>query len=429
MSETATQVKYFTPKSIITLIFGCLIPLCLSGTGMTAVMSNLPNIKEAMGLTTVGTAPAMMLVTATAWASGLVATKLIDAISPKWCLFIGSIATGIYVFLEATTTSYAVFVGAGLLNGIGMGMGTIAAAVGFANQFFGEKSGRIAALTLATMSLGGAALTAILGAALTTIDWQTVLIAYAVACAVLGGLLEIIFIQRPTPEVEARVAELREKKLVKKEEDTATKTDSSRGYTLAQGLKTPAFWLMVVGMMTGAMALAAMGTYGTVFLVGLGMTMPVATLFMSLRLGFGGVNVIWTGFLQAKIGTRKYLLLVYPCVILGLILLYIWTLNPAVIVLALVAFYFSSFYNCTTSVPALSIPDAFGYRDFNGFQAALTGFYFLGVFTSQLTSAIVLDALGPQSMILYLMGTIAIALIAFLLALKFAPKKKGQQSI
>jgi MFS family permease len=424
MSESATQVKYFTPKSIVTLIFGCLIPLCLSGTGMTAVMSNLPNIKEAMGLTTVGTAPAMMLVTATAWASGLVATKLIDLISPKWCLCIGSVATGIYVFLEATTTSYAVFVGAGLLNGIGMGMGTIAAAVGFANQYFGEKSGRVAALSLATMSLGGAALTAMLGAALTAIHWQTVLIGYALLCAVLGAILEIIFIHKPSLEVQERVAELREQKLIKKSEEAAVKADATKGYTLSEGLKTPAFWLMVIGMMTGAMALAAMGTYGTVFMVGLGMTMPVATLFMSLRLGFGGINVIWTGFLQAKIGTKRYLLIVYPAVILGLILLYVWTMSPAVIPLALIAFYFCSFYNCTTSVPALSIPDAFGYRDFNGFQAALTGFYFLGVFTSQLTSAIVLDALGPQSMIIYLMGTIVVALVSFSLALKFAPKKK-----
>lgn len=416
-------VKYFTPKSIAALVFGCLIPLALTGTGMTAVMTNLPNVMEQSGLTPTGVAPAMMLVTLTAWATGLIGSRAINKLTPKYALMVGSITTGIYVLIEGTTDSVLVFTLAGILCGTGMGLGSIAASVAFSEQFFGEQSGRVSAVCICVMQVGGAALTAILATGLRFLDWHTVLMIYGIVCGVGGTLLELIFIHKPSEEVQRRVEELR------LEKEAAAAVGAADGVMLKEGMKTPGFWFLVVAMLTGAIVLAAMGTYGTTFFTSFGLSVSDATYFASFGLLFAGINVLWTGaYLQQKVGPVKYVIIYNALIIAGLVCMFVWTAIPAVLALVFVAFFLRSFDQCTTNVPALLVPPLFGYRDFNGFQSTLTGFYFLGVFTSQATSAAVFEFFGPAMMIVYCGIMTVVSMVCFLVALSLGKKKQQASS-
>jgi MFS family permease len=421
--EEVAKVKYWTPQSTIALIFGCLIPLALTGTGMTVVMVNLPNVMSQWSAGTMDIAPSMMLVTATAWVFGLIGSRAIDKITPKYALCFGSVVTGIYVLIEAFAPNIIVFTLGGVFCGAGMGLGSIAGAIAFSEQFFGEEAGRVGAICLCAMQFGGAALTALIATGMKFLpDWHYVLIIYGLVCLIIGGAFEIIFIRKPSPEVQARVAELKAVKAV-----AANDEAGAGGITVKEGLKAPSFWLFLLGMMLGAIVLATFGTYGTVFMGAFGMSPADASYFTSFSLMFCGINVLWTGaLLERKIGARNYLIVYNLLIIVGIVIMFIWAgLSlaagaPVFVWLLLVNAFFMSMDQCTTNVPAILVPKVFGHRDFNGFQSAFTGFYYLGVFTAQLTSAIIFDALGPIAIIIYCGITVLLSMVCFLAALGFS---------
>jgi hypothetical protein len=289
--------------------------------------------------------------------------------------------------------------------------------VAFSEQFFGDQAGRVSAICIATMQLGGAALAALIATGLRFLDWHTVLIIYGIVCGGGGALLEIICIHKPSEEVQARVAELRATK------SQEGKTSQSAGITLKEGLKTVPFWLFVAAMMLGAISLAALGTYGTVFFTSFGLSVSEATYLTSFSLLFCGINVLWTGaMLERKIGARNYILFFNIAIIIGFAIMFVWTAMPAYIWLVLLSSFFVSFNQCATNVPAILVPKTFGFKDFNGFQSAFTGFYYLGVFTSQAFSALIFDALGPAAMIAFIGCTTAASMICFLITLVLSKK-------
>jgi MFS family permease len=423
MSTEVANVKYWTKSSIIALVFGCLVPLALTGTGMTVVMVNLPNVMSQWSAGATDIAPSMMLVTATAWLFGLIGSRAIDKMTPKYALCFGSVVTGIYVLIEAFAPNIIVFTLGGVFCGAGMGLGSIAGAIAFSEQFFGDQAGRVGAICLCAMQIGGALLSALIATGMKFLpDWHQVLIIYGIVCTVIGGLFEIIFIRKPSPEVQARVAELKALK-----HSTALDASGAGGITVKEGIKTPSFWLFIIGMMLGAIVLATFGTYGTVFMGAFGMAPADATYFTSFSLFFCGINVLWTGaLLERKVGARNYLIIYNILIIIGVVVIFIWAgLSlaagvPVLLGLIVVNSFFMSFDQCTTNVPAILVPKVFGHRDFNGFQSAFTGFYYLGVFTAQLTSAIIFEAMGPIAMIVYCGITVVASMICFLAALGFS---------
>jgi MFS family permease len=402
------------------LIATCVI-IALSGASIGLVNAMVTRFMLVMDITATHIAYAAMVVAIMGAIFAGFGTRIIDKLTPRVCLIVGSVFEGLYMIIAGWTTDYPVLVAAGVIGGIGMGMGTIAAVVGIADQFFGELSGRLTGVFIFTMILGTSLLTMLAAFLLETIEYSTILIGMGIVTAVGGTLINLLLIRKPTPEVQAHVAQLKVLKTVKASEDAKQVT----GFTAKEAIRKPSFWLMAFGMFFGAVILAYFATYSAVFFTQdpINMELTEATRWRSVQQFFCALNVLWVGFFAARFGAKKYLWVIYGAIIIGCVLFLVWIPMP-IVVLLLPALLLTSFDQCTTATPANILPLVFGRKDYTGINAAMTGFYYAGVVFSQITSARILDTLGGYYSLVWLVACSAISLVCFLLALWLSPLRK-----
>jgi MFS family permease len=416
------KVNYWNAAGVMALIGTCIV-IALSGASIGLVNAMVTRFKIVMDISTTDVAYAAMVITALGALFAGLGTRVIEKLTPRICLILGCICEGVYMIITGTTTSYAIFVASGILGGIGMGLGTIAACVGIADQFFGEKSGKITGIFIFTMMLGTSMLTMLAAFLLETVEYGAILVGMGITTAVGGTLINLIFIRKPSPEVQAHVAEMRAIKTAERQR----KQENETGFTAKEAVKKSAFWFMAFGMFFGAVILAYFATYSAVFFVDLGMELTDATRWRSAQQFFCALNVLWVGFFAAKFGPKKYLAVIYGAIIVGCFLFLGWIPLQMVVLLA-PAIFLTSFDQCTTAAPANILPPVFGRKDYTGINSAMMGFYYAGVFFSQITSARILDLLGGYASLVWLAFCSALSLVFFLLALGFSPMKKLKKS-
>jgi MFS family permease len=419
-STETKKVNYFDLVGVMALVATTLV-IALSGSAIGSVNAMVPRFMITMDIRATEIAYAAMLVAGIGALFSFVGTKVIDKLTPRVCLVIGAILEGLYMILTGVTTSYPIFVLAGVLGGIGMGLGTIPAAVGIANQYFGEFSGRVAGIFIFGMMIGASLMSFFEAFLLETLPYGTILVILGIVTAVGCTLLCLICIRKPSPEVQARIEELK----ILKAADEEKKAKSVTGLTSNEAIKTPAFWLMAFGMFFGAVILAYFATYSAVFFTEPPNNMPLieATRWRGLMQLFCAINVLWVGFFVAKFGPKKYVWLIYGAIVVGAILFLVWVPLQFVFILV-VALFLSGFDQCTTTAPANILPPIFGRKDYTGINSAMMGFYYAGIVFSQITSARILDVFGGTYSLVWIAFCSVVSMILFLLALRTSPVKK-----
>ena len=76
------------------------------------------------------------------FAMSAIGVKIIDIISPKWCMLIGSVCSALTMYMVGTATSFVFWIIANILNGIVLAFATYAAAGGVIAVFYGESTRR-----------------------------------------------------------------------------------------------------------------------------------------------------------------------------------------------------------------------------------------------------------------------------------------------
>ncbi len=119
---------------------GCAIILTV-GMGSTSLLNAIAVLLvEGMGIDLVTYAFGPMLATIFAFLGSLVGTKLIDKLTPKWCLLIGSICTTCALLLFAAATGPIMWYIGNVINGIVLAIGAHASAAGVLSRFYGERT-------------------------------------------------------------------------------------------------------------------------------------------------------------------------------------------------------------------------------------------------------------------------------------------------
>ena len=112
-----------------------------SASGGTSVMNAIvPFLLEGMqvNLTTFMIGPTVA--TILSFAMSAIGVKIIDIISPKWCMLIGSVCSALTMYMVGTATSFVFWIIANVLNGIVLAFATYAAAGGVIAVFYGENT-------------------------------------------------------------------------------------------------------------------------------------------------------------------------------------------------------------------------------------------------------------------------------------------------
>lgn len=417
------EVRYFYPKSIATIIMLGLT-IAFVGCGITTCSVLAPELMKAIGFDAMGVAAHMSKTPVVACIFALVGTKILDLIGPRWGVMIGVVTTAVYQIVVGTTDSFLVYSWISVLAGIGMGLGSLTAIAGVVDTYFGEKySGRIFGIQMAFMVVGSAAIIAVVSACLGAgISYSAICIGQAMICLVIGIITVLFFTSGPSPEVRDAIATQKKAK-----EETEGKVPALQiaktGLTFRQALKTPALWIMGIAMMCAVVMYSTWNSYGTVFFTSYGMTTATAAGLMSWNFLFQGINTIWTPYVQTKLGTKWYYFAVFGLILVGLVIMFVWTQSQFYL-LAVIGLFFAGLAKCVSAIPATVIPSLFGEKDFVAINSFLTALYYLGVLFNSYASAYIIQFFGGQYAVIYMAVVCVISLALFMIALALAPMKK-----
>ena len=384
-----------------------------SAAGGTSVFNAVvPFLLEGMqvDLTTFMIGPSVA--TILSFAMSAIGIKIIDLITPKWCMLIGTVCSAGTMYMIGIATSFPLWIIANILNGIVLAFATYAAAGGVLAVFYGEDTqkafgvvGGLAALLIA----GWMALTSAL---LATMPYPQLFAIYAVAILVIGVICNLVLIGK-TP-----------RHIVKSGEGEAPAAAGvNSGFTFAETLKKGAsIYCFLIAMFLVAWCASGITSYSSVYYTSFGMAATTAALMLSIYTFTSAILKLASGFIIKKLGAKRMSLLIYLGFAVGIFCMLVWS-QTQIFPLAVVGIVLCAFISYSTMIPGLFIPDLFGMKDYTGINAAGLAGYYLGAVVVLYGLSLVIKALGYFNSFLAL-GIAALVALAFMLvAVKASPMK------
>lgn len=414
---------------------GCAIILTV-GLGSTSLLNAIAVLLvEGMGIDLVTYAFGPMFATVFAFLGSLVGTKLIDKITPKWCLLIGSVCTTCALLLFATAAGPAMWYIGNIINGIVLAIGAHASAAGVLSRFYGERTPTVFGVVVGVMSFIIAGLVFIESMLLQVLDYRTIIYGYAALVLVLGVFANFVLIGKiprmpeaaavPTDAAGAAEA-LSDTNLAEAERaaNVPPEAATGAGITLKEALRTPALYLFFAAMVFASFPLNGFSAYSSNFLASGGIEPSFVVTLLSIFTLLVAVISLVSGKVSEKLGASKSSVIVFVGFALGITLLVLWlsTANNPMLYGGLVL---CAFIGPVQILPALFIPQLFGMRDYTAINAVGMGAFYLGGAAVFLIAAAIMQNVGFGVGFIVLAASGIVALVLFLLAIAASPIRKA----
>ncbi len=414
---------------------GCAIILTV-GMGSTSLLNAIAVLLvEGMGIDLVTYAFGPMLATIFAFLGSLVGTKLIDKLTPKWCLLIGSICTTCALLLFAAATGPIMWYIGNVINGIVLAIGAHASAAGVLSRFYGERTPTVFGVVVGVMSFIIAGLVFIESMLLQVLDYRTIIFGYAALVLVLGIFSNLVLIgplpklAAPAPAPNAVQAEdaLSEANLTEAEAAAAASAppEAPAGITLKEALRTPALYLFFAAMVFASFPLNGFSAYSSNFLASGSLDPSFVVTLLSIFALLVAVVSLVSGKVSEKLGASVSSIIVFAGFAAGITLLVMWLANAGSPLLY-GGLVLCAFIGPVQILPALFIPQLFGMRDYTAINAVGMGAFYLGGAAVFLIAAAIMQNVGFAVGFIVLAVSGVVACILFLLAIAASPiRKKG----
>jgi MFS transporter, OFA family, oxalate/formate antiporter len=280
---------------------------------------------------------------------------LVDRFGPRWLVAIGGLLVGAAWWINAGAGSLAMLYMGGLVGGVGAGI-VYGTSVGNALKWFPDHRGLAAGLTAAAFGAGSALTIVPIASMINNSGYEATFVFFGIGQG-LVVILCALFLRAPRKGEVPDVAK-------------AKVQQSSRDFTPAEMLKTPAFWLLYVMMtmlaMGGLMATAQLGPIAGDFKVAkvpvslLGITMAALPFALSLDRILNGLTRPFFGWVSDHIGRENTMFIAFGLEGVGILLLISFAHVPVLFVVfsGLVFFAWGEIYSL---FPAMS-GDLFGQK-------------------------------------------------------------------
>ena len=412
---------------------GCAIILTV-GMGSTSLLNAIAVLLvEGMGIDLVTYAFGPMLATIFAFLGSLVGTKLIDKLTPKWCLLIGSICTTCALLLFAAATGPIMWYIGNVINGIVLAIGAHASAAGVLSRFYGERTPTVFGVVVGVMSFIIAGLVFIESMLLQVLDYRTIIFGYAALVLVLGIFSNLVLIgplpklAAPAPAPNAVQAEdaLSEANLTEAEAAAAASAppEAPAGITLKEALRTPALYLFFAAMVFASFPLNGFSAYSSNFLASGSLNPSFVVTLLSIFALLVAVVSLVSGKVSEKLGASVSSIIVFAGFAAGITLLVMWLANAGSPLLY-GGLVLCAFIGPVQILPALFIPQLFGMRDYTAINAVGMGAFYLGGAAVFLIAAAIMQNVGFAVGFIVLAASGVVACILFLLAIAASPIRK-----
>jgi len=280
---------------------------------------------------------------------------LVDRFGPRWLVAIGGVFVGAAWWINAGAGSLAMLYTGGLVGGVGAGI-VYGTSVGNALKWFPDHRGLAAGLTAAAFGAGSALTIVPIASMINNSGYEATFVFFGIGQGFVV-ILCALFLRAPRRGEVPDVAK-------------AKVQQSTRDFTPAEMLKTPAFWLLYVMMtmlaMGGLMATAQLGPIAGDFKVAkvpvslLGITMAALPFALSLDRILNGLTRPFFGWVSDHIGRENTMFIAFGLEGVGILLLISFAHVPALFVVfsGLVFFAWGEIYSL---FPAMS-GDLFGRK-------------------------------------------------------------------
>lgn len=414
------------PRAIIVLV-ACIVVLAFNASPAQVMNTFLPSIMEHLSVEKVDIAWGNFCMTAVAFVSGFVCMKLIPALGARNSMIVSTLINVVYIVGIAqftdTLAAYVVFCGIG---GFGKSMGTLAAVAGILSLHFGKNGSALFGLVNGGHTLLISGYITMMGILVAGMDYRTALLIIAAMVLVLGLGFNLLFLKAPSEERRKQLEEEAKANVASDEASAHEKLLSiaeTAGVTLKEAAHTPALYIFLLGMATIGICTGGFTSYCTMFFREFGMDASQAAYMLSIYIFFNAIHMLYTGFIQRSFGSRVFLFFMYGGTIIGFVLLTIYA-GTSLFWVAILGLVFVAVVKVVLSLPALLLGEIFGKKEYVGLNALSNGFYNVGMMISSLSTAAVLQYLGPQVMTVYLCVAAVFSGVCFLIAVAKAPMKK-----
>lgn len=427
-----------TGKRPMMAAIGCAIILTV-GLGSTSLLNAIAVLLvEGMNTDLVTYAFGPMLATVFAFLGSLVGTKLIDKITPKRCLLIGSVCTAIALTLFAMATGPLMWYVGNVINGVVLAIGAHASAAGVLSRFYGERTPTVFGVVVGVMSFIIAGLVFVESLLLQAFDYRTIIFGYAALVLVLGVLSNVVLIGK-VPEMPAAAAPVvddlaelgeaeadAERVLAAEGAPVPDAAPAPGGITLQEAMRTPALYLFFLAMVFASFPLNGFSAYSSNFLASGGLDASFVVTLLSVFALLIAVVSLFAGKVSEKLGASISSIIVFAGFAVGIALLVTW-LSSASDGMLYGGLVCCALIGPVQILPALFIPQLFGMKDYTAINAVGMGAFYLGGTAVFLIAAAIMQNVGFGMGFVVLAVSGVVACVLFLVAIAASPMRKLTQ--
>jgi len=233
------------------------------------------------------------------------------------------ITIGGLIILAFQSSLWLVYLGYGVLVGIGISLGSIFALTTMVNNWFNKKRSLALSMTTSSMALGGMILIPILMKFIDTIGWRSAYLISAATLFMTGCILAGLFL-RDKPEDMGQVPDGIVDSEPEELENSAPTSNIYRTpveFTAKEAFKTRTMWFFMIFFILFMFTANAKLTHAAAFYLDVGLTAGQVGLFVGLASGIMVFSQLVTGVLGLKIEMHRLAIYGFVLVVIGMIVL------------------------------------------------------------------------------------------------------------
>ena len=287
------------------LFAAALALFCQAGAALYSFSTFLPALTREMGWQrgeiSIAFGLLMMVSTLVSPIVGLFVGKY----GPRRSIFAGNILIALALLGLSFQSQLWQFYAAYFAIGLGYGFGAVIPVMTIASNWFARKAPLAMSIVAGAGSIGGLVLVPLIQAFVNSAGWRITYMALFGVVLIFGAIIPGLFV-RNRPEDLGQVPDGR---LSSSDVEEGTPVGAPSAvpisFTLAEGMKTKAFWLIVIFGCTPLYIFTFLTAHQIAFLTGLGIGSETAALALAVLSGISLIGTLGVGFLGLKIKIKK----------------------------------------------------------------------------------------------------------------------------
>ena len=396
---------------------GCAIVLAVGFGSCSIINAAAPSITEGIGASLVEYSIGPMLATLAAFLGSLVGARVIDAITPRRCLLLGSLCVAAVMAIASVATAPWVWYAANILNGVVLALGAQAAAAGVVAEFYGERAPSVFGAVIGGMAFIVAAEVMLESVLLASFDYRTVFLIFAAYSLAAGLFANLVLIGRPSRGSASGAVDL----------EVPEGAGSGAGITLGQALRSPVLYLFFLAMVLAAFPYQGYSAYAAYYFTAGGLDASLSAALLSGFALFTALFSLGSGVVARRFG-GPFLTAALFLGFAGGIGLMLWWGSIGGMPLVLSSVVLCSLIGLVQALPALLIPQIFGMRDYTAINAVGMAGMHGGSTVLFIVISVLMEALGYDAGFLMLAGCALGAMALFIVCAMASPLRRMKRN-